>query len=258
LKERLRINNIASVGVIYRKTNPRQIFIDVKDGGYPIEAFRWMFCPIGGNWIGRDALKDEDTYDTLCRELSEELSLDREEVSTEEAKLLGLNPQETTYVVPKNNVPPTKQDRAELAHLKRVFAETAADLPFGDFLVTVPKSVLDQQFPGNTRPGYTSILSYWRIPIEEKEWTLLETLHKKYGNISIESMAVIVSLDEIIATQRHTCCGHDRIMQRFFESVGCIDATHYPLLDDICCTELHLPLGSYDQYLERYDIVRHP
>ncbi|MBI2098082.1 MAG: hypothetical protein HYT49_00255 [Candidatus Wildermuthbacteria bacterium] len=254
--EKVRVDNIASVGIIYRRFHPDQILIDIKDGGYPLKAFRWMLCPIGGNWIGPTARNDQNTRDTLIREMSEELSLDSRETSTEDAALLGLEPEQATYVVPKKGVASTDEDREKLGRLKGAFANTAE--PFGDFLVNVPKSVLDRGVPDNTRPGYTSILSYWRVPVDEEDWATLVDMHAKYGNLSVESIAVIISLEEIVTTRRHTCCGHDRILQQWFASMGCVETMHLPLLPDIFCAYLHQPLASYEEYLERYEVVRHP
>jgi len=256
MAEKIRADNIAAVAIIFRAADPREIFIDIKDGGYPLKAFRWMLCPIGGNWIGPTARADRNPRATLCREIGEELSLDPTEVSTEEATLLGLAQEQATYVVPKKGVAPTPWDRARLESLKYAFANTAE--PFGDFLVSVPKSVLDRGVPDNTRIGYTSILSYWRVPVGEEDWATLVSLYERYGNLSVESIAVLTSLDQIVATNQYTCCGHDRILQQFFAAMGCVEAIHLPLLPEITCSYLHQPLATYEKYLERYDIIRHP
>jgi len=253
--EKTPVENIASVAIIYPASDPSILFIDRKDNGYPILAFRQMLCPIGGNWIGESALSDRNPYDTWCREVSEELSLDARVVSTQESQLVGDNPQQASYIVAKNDVRPTDTERAELERLKKVFMETAQ--PFGDFRVTVPKSVLDR-VPGNTRPGYSALFPYWLVPVNEEDWTSLVKLHEKFGNLSIESVAVIVSLDQIISEPIYTCCGHDRILQRFFREMGCAGADRYPLLEDITYEYMGMPMDSYADYLDRYEILRKP
>lgn len=256
MAEKRTVSNIASVGIVYREANPSQIFIDIKDGGYPIKAFRWMHCPIGGNWIGQSARYDLNPRHTFFREMAEELLLDKQETSTKEAVLLDLNPDQDTYVVPKKNVTPTAEDYYALVRLKQAFIEAAK--PFGDFLVTVPKSVLDRNVPDNTRPGYSALFPYWLVPVKEWEWAMLETLHEKFGNLSVESLAVITSLDEIIRTGRYTCCGHDLVMKEFFTQMGVAHAENYPLLDGILCEYMRMPLDSYKEYTERYTILRTP
>lgn len=246
---------MASVGIIFRESDPGTIFIDIKDGGYPIKAFCWMMCPIGGNWIGESARYDRNPRHTFSRELVEELLLEKQETSLEEAKLLGLNPDQDSYTIAKK-VAPTSDDTKKLVHLKSTLISAAT--PFGDFLVNIPKSVLDHGVPDNTRPGYSSLFTYWLVPVKEQEWSTLVELHKKFGNLSVESVAVITSLDEIISTQRYTCCGHDRIMQKFFMDMGCALASEYPLLDGISCEYMDMPLDSYKEYIGRYDILRHP
>jgi len=215
-----------------------------------------MICPIGGNGIGKCALAERNTYETWRREVFEEMSIVKEVASTADATLLGLAPEQDYYIVPRKDVPPTIQDQDKLLYLKEVFTATAK--PFGDFLVTVPKSVLDRGVPNNIRPGYTSILSYWKISVNEEDWATLSELHERYGNLSNESIGVIISLDEIIQTNRYTCCGHDQIMQKFFKEMRCVGADEYPLLADITCERVHMPLDSYDSYLELYDVVRRP
>lgn len=256
MAEKRTVNNIASVGIIYRESDPRQIFIDIKDGGYPIKAFRWMHCPIGGNWIGESARYDLNPQHTFFRELAEELLLKKQKTSTQEMNLLGFTPDLDTYVVPKKDVAPTAEDYETLVRLKMAFVKAAE--PFGNFLVTVPKSVLDRNVPDNTRPGYSSLFPYWLVPVKKKEWTMLTALHEKFGNLSVESIAVITTLDEIIATNRYTCCGHDRVMQEFFIQMGLPNAEKYPLLDGISCEKMGMPFNSYKDYTEHYIILRTP
>ncbi|MBI2596277.1 hypothetical protein HYW46_06100 [Candidatus Daviesbacteria bacterium] len=254
--EKITVNNIASVGIIYRESDPKSIFIDIKDGGYPIKAFRWMHCPIGGNWIGKNALADANPLATFRRELHEELSFEKERISTGEMKQLGIDCEQQSYTVPKKDAIPTEKDHESLNYLKLIFTNDAQ--PFGDFRVTVPKSIFDKGVPDNKLGDTASLLPYYLVSVKENDWRTLEYLHEKFGNLSVESLAVITSLDEIISTPRYTCCGHDRIMKEFFTQMGCAGACQYPLLEGITCEPMGMPFDSYDKYLEYYEVLRHP
>lgn len=256
MMEKITVNNIASVGIIFRESDPKNIFIDIKDGGYPIKAFRWMHCPIGGNWIGQNALGDASPLATFRRELTEELSLDKQRIFTGETKQLGIDSEQQSYTVPKNDVIPTEKDYENLNYLKLIFSSDAK--PFGDFRVIVPKSVFDKGVPDNTLGDIPSLFTYYLVSVRENDWRILEYLHEKFGNLSVESLAVVTSLDEIISTPRYTCCGHDRIMKEFFTQMGCVNASQYPLLEGITCESMGMPFGSYDKYLEHYEVLRRP
>lgn len=254
--EKIAVNNIASVGIIFRESDPKNIFIDIKDGGYPIKAFRWMHCPIGGNWIGKSALGDVNPLATFRRELIEELSFEKQRISTGEMKQLGFDSEQQSYTVPRNDVIPTEKDHESLNYLKLIFTSDAK--PLGDFRVTVPKSVFDRGVPDNTVGDISSLFPYHLVSVRENDWRILEYLHEKFGNLSVESLAVITSLDEIISTPRYTCCGHDRIMKDFFTQMGCLNASQYPLLEGIVCEPMGMSLDSYDKYLKHYEVLRNP
>ena len=86
---RIAVGNICSVAIILRASDPHQIMMETKDGGYPIKFYRHHLNFPGGNWIGEKAVNDGHTLGTLKRELEEEFSLDRPQQSTEELVDLG-------------------------------------------------------------------------------------------------------------------------------------------------------------------------
>ncbi|HEB46698.1 MAG TPA: hypothetical protein ENI19_03260 [Candidatus Nealsonbacteria bacterium] len=254
--ERKKINNIASVAIIIRASNPSQIFIELKDDGYPMKTFRRCLCPIGGNWIGEAAKCDQNPLDTVRREIMEEICLEKRTASTIELDLLGIKPGRSFYQVPTIDQIPTSDDIKILDELKQVIAEGL--VPFGDYINTIPKSVLDRSDPENERDGFSALVSYWAVALDEQRWKEITALQEKFGNLSNESITLVTSVDEIIEVGVKTAFGHDRPLKEFFLCYGLHSAQQFPLINGISSQEIGKPLASYQEYLERYEILKKP
>ena len=251
------ITNISAVGLIHRESDPSRIYIDFKDDGLPVKAFRRTLCPVGGNWIGEGAKADADPLATFRRELLEELSFEKVERSSEEYVDLGIADLEVFGAVGGfSGAEVTAEDHADLAHLKRTISESAA--PFGDYLTEIPKSVLDAADPENKRNGFTVLVSYYRVGLSDEDWTKLERLQRKFGNLSNESISVILSLAEIVEKGIKCAFAHDIALRDFFRSRDCKGADGLPIYDGTHAERVHDPLGSYAEYLERYDVAKTP
>lgn len=250
------ITNIASVGIIYRASNPAEIFIEIKDDGHPIKLVRRQLCFIGGNWIGEAARDDANTFDTFKRELSEELSFKRPLRDSVELHLLGQAGVEQFATIPQSEAEVLATDKEDLAGLKQTIVESA--VPFGDFLNTVPKAALDAVDPDNRRDGFTYLCSYWRIALSEKAWKVLVRLQDKFKNLSNESITLITSLDEIIRTNTKTSFAHDRVLQQFFARCGIAEAKDLPLVPGLKSVEVGMPMPSYAAYLDQYEVAKRP
>ncbi|KKU52685.1 MAG: hypothetical protein A3H69_02415 [Candidatus Sungbacteria bacterium RIFCSPLOWO2_02_FULL_47_9] len=250
------ITNICSVGIIYNSSNPRQVFLDVKNSIYPVKIFRNMLCPIGGNWIGEDAKADRNTRDTFLRELEEELSLDKKIISTAEAGLLGMKPERESYQVAPTDVPPTDEDRKALQDLKQAIKDQA--LPFRDYENIIPNSVLLSADPESRRETLHVLSSYWLVPLPQKEWFELAHLQSIYGNLSNESVTWVISLPVIIKGKHYISWGHDRVFKSFFLCHGLSEAKSLPLVRGIESIELGPPLSSYAEYNARYRVLNKP
>lgn len=249
-----RVSNLASVGIIFRTANPSEIFIEIKDDGYPLKVFRRCLCPIGGNWIGEAGKRDRKPLDTFRREFDEEISLQRAIASTLELKLLGFEPEGNFYQTPKKDYIPTSDETKIFAELKQVIAESCT--PFGDFKCQIPKEVILREEPESKREGFTAIVSYWLVAVSEDRWKQLTNLQRAFGNLSNESITIITSLREIIETGTKTAFGHDRALQKFFLSFGLKDAYRLPFIEGIQAKEVGKTLASYEEYMSKYDIQR--
>jgi len=250
------VTGIASVGIIFRAVNPNEIFIEVKDDGHPIKLVRRQLCFIGGNWIGEGARNDKNTFDTFKRELDEELSFDRPCRDSVELNLLGHADTEQFAPVPQPVAKVLSVDEEDLDNLKRAIVMSAT--PFGDFLNTVPKTALDAADPTNKRDGFTSLISYWVAPLQEDVWESLLRLQRKFKNLSNESITLVTSLTEIVQTNTRTSFAHDRVLQRFFLHHGLEAAKNLPLVPDLSSVEAGMPLSTYNDYLERYEVAKRP
>lgn len=251
-----KINNISSVGIIYRDVNPAEIFIEVKDDGHPIKLVRRQLCFIGGNWIGKSALQDKSTLDTFRRELDEELSFDRPIRDTVELSLLGQASLEKFEPAPAPAVEVTEEDINELERLKRVMASSA--VPYCDVFATVSKLAMDLADPTNQRETFSGVCSYWKVPLTEVNWFSLVNLQEKFKNLSNESITIVTSLSEIVANGVKVAFGHDRTLQRFFLEQGFDQAKYLRLVPHIESEVVGMPLNSYQEYLEMYEVAKRP
>ncbi|MDO8663275.1 MAG: hypothetical protein Q7K28_00325 [Candidatus Wildermuthbacteria bacterium] len=256
MPERTIVDHVAAVAIIINAGSPSQIFAEIKDDGLPIKAFRRTICPIGGNWIGQAARNDYGPRGTLCRELTEELSLEKTTASTLELRLLGDIPEGNFYQTPSLDVKPTEAATQGLEELKRAIAQGC--MPFGDFIITIPRAVFDRADPQNKRDGMKYIVSYWAIALDETRWKNLVLLQEMFGNLSNESITVITSLEEIVSAKMRCAYGHDGPLRQFFLAMGLPLADNLPMIDGISGEFIGPSLASYAEYLKRYEVLRKP
>lgn len=253
---KMSVSHMAGACIIFRASNPAHIFLTIKDDSHPIKLARRQLCLIGGNWIGDNAKQDMNTFDTFKRELAEELSFVRPVRDSVKLNLLGLSDVECFAPTSQSIVDVTPRDMEELDHLKRIIVEFAT--PFGDFMLMISKDALDAADPTNKRDGFTALLSCWAAPLEEDVWGSLLELQRKFGNLSNESLTLVTSLDEIIRTNTKAAFGYDRVLQKFFLDCGLIAAQNLPLVPGISVQEVGMPLPTYADYLERYEVAKKP
>jgi hypothetical protein len=249
------VTSIASVGIIFRASNPAQIFLEVKDDGHPIMLVRRQLCFIGGNWIGEGAKGDGNTLGTFKRELKEEICFERPMRDSVELNLLGQGGVEK-FVPTPITTEATPADKINLKRLKGIIGGSA--VPFGDFVNTVEKAAFDAADPGNKLEGISALVSYWTVALSEDDWKGLLGLQMKFGNLSAESLTIITSLEEIIGTGTKTAFGHDRVLREFFLCRGLNMAKNLPLVPNIRSEKVGVPLPAYEDYLARYEVVKKP
>lgn len=250
------VNNIAGVGIIFRASDPSQIFIEIKDDGLPLKAFRRGLCPIGGNWIGEAGKKDENTWSTFRREFDEEITLHCAVAFTLELRLLGFTPEDNFYRTPRTDYTPSNEEIKAFNNLKNFVVNVKE--PFGDYVIDMPKEVFDRADPDNKREGFSVLVSYWLIALPENYWKQLVDLQNAFVNLSNESITTITSLKEIVDVKVKFAYGHGRPIQEFFLAQGFQLARKLSLIDGINYRKVGMPLASYSDYLELYDVKRKP
>jgi hypothetical protein len=257
-KAKLLINNISACGIIYRKKNPSQIFIEIKDDGHPLALVRRQLCPIGGNWIGTHAKSDRNPTWTYRREIAEELSFSHPIRDAAELTLLGYPGLDGKLFAPtkSNDVEVSLDDSKVLEHLKLLCGYSA--LPFGDYVNTVTLAAKQSADPNATGGDAVNLSSYFKVALEEDDWELLTGLQKKYGNLSNESITLITSLDEILESRQQIAFAHDAALRDFFLRQGLRQAVDMPHVEGTSGTFVGMPMGSYDKYKAIYEIAKMP
>lgn len=254
------INSIAATVIIYRQQDPSQIFLEMKDSSHPIKLARGQLCTPGGHWNGVQAAQDANPRATLIRELGEEWSFDRKPRTSEELAELGLAANETFEPTLINqDVQPALDDVRLLEHIKQ--AVVAKLEPFRDYINTISREALDRADPDNKRDGFNVLVSYFTAGLNQQDWIALRTLQGKFGNISAECISVMTSLDEINQQRREIAFGHDQVLKEFFRlfcSTRYPDADYLPLVEGIESEFIGMPKDSYREYLDTYNILKHP
>lgn len=252
--EKVVIRHIAATAIIHKASDPSQLFIEMKDGGYPWKAIRNTGCTQGGNWVGEHARADTGPLQTLQRELREELSFNRPVRDSEELQALFDTGEAGGSPPPVENV--TTADARSLLR----FTEAMLDrvLPYGTFLTTVNRALLDAADAENGQDTFTMLVAYFSVGLADQEWQELVGLQEKFGNLSNESLSRLTSLHEIVEKEIPIAFGHDRVLQSFLLARGFGKARDMVLMPHVECVFAGPPADSYDEYLHRFDVQRTP
>jgi hypothetical protein len=248
--------NIYSVGFIYPRTHPSDVFIEIKDDGHPTKLVRGQLCPPGGNWIGDGALKDYGPLDTFRREINEEISFDRPIQNSLELMQMGMADMELFVPKPAPLFKPTKDDIEWLNHIKAVICESAT--PFGMYENIVTKAAIDKVDPENKKDGFTTLTCYWLVPLSDVDWKILGKLQRKFGNLSNESITMVTSLPEILSSRTRFAFGHDFAYRKFLLSMGISFGREIPSVYGVESSYVGQILSNYDEFLEIFDIAKKP
>lgn len=227
--DKIKVFNCASVVIIYNRDYPSNIFLQQKDPGLPnIFGQDQALCPFGGNWLGDEAVDDRGPYETLCRELKEELWPKREVCVS-----------------------------SEVYDMWRVSVESILSnlLPYRVALVETATSVLDLM-PGNQKTGFVTRVSYFICPLENDVWQNLETLQSSLDNLSSEGNSCIVTLEEIRASNLRVAYSHDHMLKLFFLEKG-LDVEGMNMYSNPPIKEVDW-LDTYTEILNTFDIEKKP
>jgi len=254
----LSVQNLSSVGIIHRATNPGEVLIETKTPGYPRIIFVGKGLLPGGNWVGKAAANDGGPLGTYLREINEELSFGNSVVDPDEMDTLfgsghlGHPPEKHLRLIEA-----TLEDKETLFDIKD--AITVNVELFGVFLQDVPKWVFNSGDPENKAGDYRGAVSVFSVPLPDKIWFQLVELQARYGNLSNESQTFMTSAEEIVEKKIQIGWGQDRVLQKHFLLHGIKGATKMSLMAGISSIELiGYPLSSYHEYLQIFDIQKIP
>ncbi|MEK7181352.1 MAG: hypothetical protein AAB738_03420 [Patescibacteria group bacterium] len=245
------------MGIIYRKANPSQVFIETKTPGYPRKVMVGKGLLPGGNWVGKAAASDRSPRHTYEREIFEEFSFDNPVADPEEMiELFGTG--NLGHAPEKRDIKASHPDISTLTTLKHNIAALSTLYPFGLFLQHVPKWVFDSGDPENKTGEYFGAVSVFEIPLPDELWNYLEELQLRYGNLSNEAQTLITSAEEIVARGYYIGWGQDRVLQRHFLRHGMNIATQMPLVAGISSIPIGLPIATYTECFRVFDIEKIP
>lgn len=240
------ITHVAAVAIIYRASAPNQLFMEVKDDGYPNPFVRRKLNFIGGNWIGEAATQDDSPLETLIREIGEELSLDRGYRTAVELELLGQANAEVFKPTPISDELVTDGDHETLNFVTDTICRDLED--WGSYL----------HFSHPQVGGGVALVSYWSAGLDEETWEALVELQTKFGNLSNEAPTVIISADEIFNKKLGVAFVHAPALQGFLLGQGFNRAYDLPIMSGIHIVPVGLTPTSYEWILDHYEVAKKP
>lgn len=237
------LDAFSAVTIIFRESNPAEIYAEAKDSTYP--WFPSRLCFIGGNYGDKVSMNDIGPCATLVREINEELCL----TDSPSASYLDLRKKVTTL----------PEDVDMLTAIAAVIAGSIR--PWMDCWQKVPGSVRKAYDPNRTGDpqDMVNICSYWLCPLNDTTWGDLLYLRAKFGRLSTESYDRPVSLDQILNEGLEWIYGHDQAAQMFFAlHARRGDSCQMPIIRGIVVDPIGPPLATYDEYRTLYDFKKDP
>ena len=248
----MEISHVSSAVFIFKKTAPDRLFIEMKDDGYPVRSLRGNLNPFGGSWSAEDAA-DLNPYDTLTRELDEELTFKPLLGDQKNNNYSGSISTDTTATASFAQ-PPKIDDEQTLRQIKELIIQESSF--YGQFLVRAFKEVADQSTSGS-QPDLTQLVTYYTCLLDDDTWHTLSHLQSTFGNLSSEARTVLTDLEEMVSSSRSIIYGHDQTLQRIWQEMGYQKARELLLCSHPPITEIE-PFVSYQELTDRYYLPNSP
>lgn len=242
--------------VPFHRSNPAEIFIEVKDNTHPLKLVRGGLCPIGGNWIGQTAVRDGNPLATVRREIREELTLDSKPVNTEALVELGLAKVVENYATFRDESVVTNFDRRKLDVVVGAIIDSLC--PFGSYLNTTTREAMLSADPTSTLETFTTLSCYFLAPLDDATFSKLSILQGSIGNLSNESTTLVTSLDEILEWNLSGAFAHEQPLRDFFLAMGLRRAKCMRIVPGQTSVYAGPPLASYADCLAVYDVAKKP
>ncbi len=217
---RKEINTISSVGVIYQRSNPGNIFAEVKDEGYPHVEWRHHLFLVGGSAVDAEGKTDRSPLVTFCREADEELMIQGD----------------------------GHADVAALAEVKAAIKSAA--VPFQDYFFHIPHECFVRANPQTRKKkSWQEIATAILVPLDDDTWATLGRLQVARGNLSIESNSCLTSIGRALSGETKVSWEVAHILQHFWLEQGFVQARNLPLFDGVVSERLGAPCETYADYM---------
>lgn len=232
------ITHIAAIGIIFKKSDPRQILMEVKDDGFPRPAARGPrrgLSFFGGNRFGPDAEGDNGPIDTLRRRIRGRLALTHQLARPVELAALQQIPPGEFILKPNmiHEVEPV--DMVKINALAEAIC--AAAWPMNSFL-------------NNEPDGGQALVVVFECGLSDSAWQMLVELMERFGNISRLCPTIITNLDELVQTQMHSAFGINDVLESFW-AFKVLEATGLMKDNNTIAEWCGAPMRTYTDY-ERY------
>ena len=229
------VNHYSSVCIFYRRENPCQVLMEVKDHGHPNRAFRGVLGCLGGN-KDRASARDLSPLGTLLRELNEEWSLKSPVKGMEVVNLSTLAAAKPGTLLLDSSARQTVPG-IDVAALGR-FADSARN-SLSSWLAFLGSPDVERV------ERTTAIISYWECGLDEETWDIITRLTEKYGHFSNESVTVMTSFAEIMEVGIQLTPGHDQALRWWGIKKGVPGAADLQCVSNYDLVPVHAPHDSY-------------
>jgi hypothetical protein len=226
------IRLISAAAFVYPAANPQFQFFQRKTK-YPYVAFDGGLCPIGGGWVGAEAIEDIGPRWTVGREIGEEMQPRHRSGETE---------------------PATEEERL-FAYLKRCILLSLR--PFGDFVHTVPSKYLGRVDMGKDSEPMTYLSSVFTAALSSAVWEALESLHSRVGNVLNEGASTILHAD-VVVEEDPIIWGHAFAFQELARRLDLPQADKLRTAPGISSRWIGMPRDTYAAYREDFAILKDP
>ena len=213
------LSHASAVIVVYRTSDPRQVFMDRKDNTHPRLYCRNGYCPIGGN--RNKGRTEAGPRELALAELFEELTFQRAPRDDAEYLELGTTHEVSTYAATSlSGATITTEDEASLDAIKTAIER--ATQPYGDFIARIPNKTIQLFEPkwDLGRPVVSYLCSVFDAALDEPSWNELARLQAKFGNLSNESQTEIFRLGEMVERGDHGAFQHGPSMRHWWNEQG--------------------------------------
>jgi hypothetical protein len=232
------IQAFSAMGIICRRSDPRQVLLNMSGANVPERVFRFTLSPFGGERSGPLAHKDTGPLATFRRSVEEGMSISYRQ---------------------RNHDFPTKGGTGVPYDLAVSFIELRNSIlqkavPWRDYHVSVGHEVLSL-VPYPKQSSFDRLVSYFVIELDDDEWAAVLNLQASFETFSKNGYSYPTTLQEILVRGYQFGYGHETAMMDFWLERGFGTARGLTSIATRKAVRLAEPQPAYANYLSDYDIL---